>query len=83
MTTCLMVYAALEHTIREQLKAQDEYFPDMKKKSTQTPTARWVFHCFAGIDLLKINEQTLLLNIKDRQTIIIKILGINYQRIYS
>jgi transposase len=84
MTTCLMVYAALEHTIREQLKVQDEYFPDMKKKPTQTPTARWVFQCFAGIDLLTINEQqTLLLNIKDRQAIIIKVLGINYQRIYS
>jgi len=67
MTTCLMVYAALEHTISEKLKAQDEYFPDMKKKPTQTPTARRVFQCFAGIDLLTINEQqTLLLNIKDR-----------------
>jgi transposase len=84
MTTCLMVYAALEHTIREQLKGQDEYFPDMKKKPTQTPTARWVFQCFAGIELLTINEQqTLLLNMKDRQAIIIKILGVNYQRIYS
>ncbi|MGK0381852.1 MAG: hypothetical protein ACI8QG_001615 [Flavobacteriales bacterium] len=28
-------------------------------------------------------QQTLLLNMKDRQAIIIKILGINYQRIYS
>ncbi len=84
MTTCLMVYAALGQTIREQLKAQDEYFPDMKNKPRQTPTARWVFQCFAGIDLLTINEQkTLLLNIKDRQPIIIKILGINCQRIYS
>jgi transposase len=84
MTTCLMVYAALEHTIREQLKGQDEYFPDMKKKPTQTPTARWVFQCFAGIELLTINEQqTLILNMKDRQAIIIKILGINYHRIYS
>lgn len=65
-------------------KAKDEYFPDMKKKPTQTPTVRWVFQCFAGIDLLTINEQqTLLLNIKDRQSVIIKILGINYQRIYS
>ena len=80
MTTYLMVFASLEHMTREQLKAQDEYFPDMKKKPTQTPTARWV----SGIDLLTINEQqTLLLNIKDRQAIIIKILGINYQRIYS
>jgi transposase len=84
MTTCLMVYSALEHTIREQLKEQKEYFPDMKKKPTQPPTARWVFQCFAGIDLLTINEQqALLLNIKDRQSVITKILGINYQRIYS
>jgi hypothetical protein len=58
---------ALEHTIREQLKAQDEFFLDMKKKPTQTPTVRWVFHGFAGIDLLTINDQQmLLLNIKDR-----------------
>ena len=84
MTTCLMVYAALEHTIREQLAEQDEYFPDMKKKPTQKPTARWVFQCFAGIDLLTINqEQTLLLNIKDRQIVILKILGSVYQKIYS
>jgi transposase len=83
-TWCLMVYAALEHTIREQLNAQDEYFPNIKKKPTQTPTARWVFQCFKGIDLLTINEQkTMLLNIKDRQAMIIKIFGINYQRIYS
>jgi transposase len=49
MTTCLMVYAALEHTIRKQLKAQDEYFLDTKKKPTQTPTARWVFQCFMRV----------------------------------
>jgi hypothetical protein len=56
----------------------------MKKKPTQTPTARWVFQCFAGIELLMINgQQTLLLNMKDRQAIIIKILGINYHGIYS
>ena len=48
MTTCLMVYASLEHIIRKKLKEQAEYFPDMKKKPTQRPTARWVFQCFAG-----------------------------------
>jgi transposase len=49
------------------LKAQDDYFPDMKKKRTQTPVARRVFQRFLGIDLLTINEQqTLLLNIKDK-----------------
>jgi hypothetical protein len=30
-----MVYAAFVKTVREQLNAQDEYFPDMKKKPTQ------------------------------------------------
>jgi transposase len=65
MTTCLMVYAALEHTNREQLKGQGEYFLDMKKKPTRTTTARWVFQCFAGIELLTINgQQTLLLPIQ-------------------
>lgn len=68
----------------DSLKAQDEYFPDMKKKPMQTQTGRWVFHCFAGIDLLTINEQqALLLNIKTGKPVIIKILGSNYQRIYS
>jgi transposase len=60
MTTCLMVCAALEHTIREQLNTQNEYFPDMKKKPTQTPTARRVFQCFEGTALLTINEQQTL-----------------------
>ena len=32
MTTCLMVYAALEHQIRKQLQAKDMYFPSQKKK---------------------------------------------------
>lgn len=84
MITCLMVYAALEHRIHKESKAQDKYFPDMKKKPTQNPTARWVFQCFAGVDVLTVNEtQTLILNIKDRQSVIIKILGPLYQKLYS
>lgn len=84
MTTCLMVYSALEYKIRHELEQQDKHFPDMKKKPTQRPTARWVFQCFAGIDLLTINEQqTLLLNIQDRQSVIIDCLGDVYRKVYS
>jgi transposase len=32
MTTCLMIYASLEHQIRKQLKIQNRYFPYMKNK---------------------------------------------------
>jgi len=84
MTCCLMVYAALEHKIREELKAKDPYFPNLKYKPSQNPTARWVFFCFQGIDILTISEeQQLVLNIEERNRIIIDYMGPTYPQIYS
>lgn len=83
MTTCLMVYASLEHQIRKQLKVQNRYFPNMKKKPYQNPTARWVFQCFQGVTLLYIEGKELVVNLKERQQIIIDCLGSEYQQIYS
>lgn len=84
MTCCLMVYAALEHKIREELKAKDAYFPNLKYKPSQNPTARWVFFCFQGIDILTISEeQQLVLNVEERNRIIIDCMGPTYQQIYS
>ena len=84
MTCCLMIYAALEHKIRQELKAQNRYFPDMKKKPTQRPTARWVFFCFQGIHILSIDDnQQHVTNLQDRHRIILKCLGDIYLQIYS
>lgn len=84
MTCCLLVYAALEHKIRKELKAQSEYFPDLKYKPTQTPTARWVFFCFQGVHVLGIsNQQELVVNLKERNRVIIDCMGLIYQKIYS
>jgi transposase len=84
MTCCLMVYAALEHKIRRELKAQSVYFPNLKYKPCQNPTARWVFFCFQGIDVLTISgEQQLVLNVEERNSIIINCMGSIYQEIYS
>ncbi len=84
MTCCLMVYAALEHKIRRELKAQSVYFPNLKYKPCQNPTARWVFFCFQGIDVLTINdEQQLVLNVEERNSTIINCMGSIYQKIYS
>ncbi len=84
MTCCLMVYAALEHTIRTELKAQSRFFPNMKYKDSQNPTARWVFFCFQGIHELTVNkEQAMIVNIKPRNTTIIECLGVTYRQIYS
>ncbi len=72
MTYCLMVYAALEHKIRRELKAQSVYFTNLKYKPCQNPTAHGVFFCFQGIDVLTISgEQQLVLNVEERNSIII------------
>jgi transposase len=76
MTGCLMVYAALEHKIRRKLKAQSAYFPNLKYKPCQNPTARWVFFCFQGGDVLIVNgEQQLVLNVEERNRTVLSLIA--------
>ena len=84
MTTSLMIYAALEHRIRQSLKEKELSFPDMKKKPSQTPTARWVFLCFTGIHELRMcSSSTMVTDIREQHVIIIKALGELYEEFYS
>ena len=84
MTCCLMVYAAIEHLIRKNLAKKNLFFPDMKKKPTQRPTARWVFFCFQGIHVLRIaGQKPLITNLKERQKVILDCLGKSYWDLYS
>ncbi len=84
MTSCLMVYASPVHQIRKTLKDKACYFPDQKKKPSQAPTARWVFQCFENITVLYQAEHIpLVMNLKERQHIIINCLGDVYRRICS
>ena len=84
MTLCLMVYAAIQHRIRYELKRQSRTFPDMKKKPAQNPTGRWIFCCFEGIHVWTINgTEKHVVGISESQSTIIFILGQTYQLIYS
>ena len=84
MTCSLMVYAGIEHLIRQRLAEKNAFFPDMKKKPTQRPTAKWVFFCFQGISVLIIDKTTTVVtNIIDRQKIILDCLGKPYWEFYS
>jgi transposase len=84
MTSCLMVYASVEHQIRKTLVDNNASFPDMKKKPTQKPTAKWVFFCFQGISVLTIeNTHQVVTNMMDRQRIILDCLGKSYWEFYS
>jgi transposase len=84
MTCCLMVYASVEYRIRQTLADKQAFFPDMKKKPTQRPTAKWVFFCFQGIALLTIDkQQQVVTNMMDRQRTILDCLGPIYAEFYS
>ena len=57
MTVCLLVDAALEYRIRQALKDHGATLPNQTGNPVQNPTARWVFHAFVGIHLLRIPQQ--------------------------
>ena len=84
MTLSLLVYAALEHRIRESLKTHNETFPNQKGEQVSNPTARWVFQFFSGIHVLVVNQtQELVLNMNLHQAALLKLLGERYEEIYS
>jgi transposase len=84
MTCSLMIYAALEHRIRQGLKAHNVSIPDMKRKPTQSPTARWVFLSFSGLHELRVGDAPpIIVNLQERQHTILTVLGERYRQIYS
>ncbi|MCB4427072.1 IS1634 family transposase, partial [Xenorhabdus nematophila] len=83
MTCSLMVYAALEHKIRTGLKQNPPFYPDMKGKPTQSPTARWVFLTFEGISTFEFQEHRMVTGIQMYQNALLKILGQPYESFYS
>jgi transposase len=84
MTLCLMVYAALEYKIRNELKKQNKTFPNQLGKPVQNPTARWVFECFQEIQIVRIEQlkQQVIANLLERNHFILDLLGAKYWRYY-
>jgi transposase len=83
MTVCLLVYAALEYHIRTALKDKGATFPDQKGRRIQNPTARWVFHYFVGIHVLRIPGQPyIVLNLTEEHLHLLQLLGKRYTWFY-
>jgi transposase len=84
MTVCLLVYAAVEYRIRTALKEHGATFPTQQGKPVQNPTARWVFHYFVGIHVLRIPGQwdLLVVNLSDEHQPLLQLLGKPYERLY-
>ncbi len=84
MTLCLMVYAALEHRIRQGLAEHRQTFPDQQGNPAECPTARWVFQFFTGIHVLLVGQITeVVLNLNTHHQTLLAILGEHYVDLYA
>ena len=84
MTLCLMVYAALEHRIRQSLAQQSQTFPNQKGKPTERPTARWVFQSFMDIHILTLPTLAeIVSNLKAHHRALLNLLGERYVAVYA
>lgn len=87
MVLALLIYALAERQLRQALLENNETIPDQKGKPTQTPTIRWVFQVFEGIDVLLTwqNETQVmrqLLNLRPVHYQILRLFGLAVQNCY-
>lgn len=87
MTLALLIYALAERQLRQALADTKQTVPDQKGKPNQTPTIRWIFQVFEGIDLLSIwhNDQLIarqLLNLRPVHTQILLLFSKSVQNCY-
>jgi len=87
MGLALLIYALAERQLRLNLEKTNEKIPDQKGKPTSTPTIRWVFQSFEGIDILSfwVNGQPVLrqvLNLRPVHQQIIRLFGSQVRNCY-
>jgi transposase len=87
MGLALLIFALGERQLRQALKQSDESIPDQKGKPTQTPTLRWVFQVFEGLDVLSVWVDgrlvtRKLLNLRPVHQQVIRLLGPQVQKCY-
>jgi hypothetical protein len=84
MTLCLMVYAALEHRLRQGLAQPSQDSPDQQGQPTARPTARGVFQSFAGLHRLTLPSfAEVVLNLKTHHRALLALLGERDVAVYS
>jgi transposase len=57
MTLSLLVYSIGQRRMRANMKKVEATIPNQINQATGTPTLRWVFQCFEGINLLQLEDE--------------------------
>jgi transposase len=87
MGLALLVYALAERYLRRMLEQKKETLPDQKGKPTQSPTIRWIFQVFEGLDILSVwvGEQRTrrqVLNLRPVHQQVLQLFGPSIQKCY-
>jgi hypothetical protein len=56
MTLSLLVYSIAQRRMRANMKKEKATIPSQINQETATPTLRWVFQCFDGINFIQQGE---------------------------
>jgi len=87
MVLCLLVYRFAEYRLRSQLAQAEQTLPNQINKPTSTPTMRWVFQCFEGIDLLRTSTAagsiTQILHLRPFHEQVLMLLGPPFLKFYQ
>ena len=88
MGLALLIYALAERQLRQKLAESNQTVPNQKGKPTQTPTMRWVFQVFEGIDVLSVwqNDRLIMrqfINLRPVHIHILRLFGNSVQNCYS
>ena len=72
MSLCLLIYNLGQRELRNNLKNSNSLVKNQVGKLINTPTLRWIFQCFQGIHLLKINENQQICNLTTERSFILR-----------
>jgi transposase len=82
MAICLLVYNLGQRELRKTLKRVKHGIKNQVGKKTEQPTLRWIFQCFQGIHIVKIEGKKQVVNVsKDREEIL-RYLPLECQKYY-
>ena len=82
MGLCLLVYTIGQRQLRLSLKQQETGRKNQLGKLTDRPTLCWIFQCFQGIHLLRIQDSQKISNLTDERRNILRFLPKPCQEYY-
>ena len=82
MGLCLLVYTIGQRQLRQKLKECKTGLKNQLGKLTNTPTLRWIFQCFQGIHLVRMNEVKQIVNLTNERRHILSFFPDSCHRYY-